>query len=88
MAGLNLVSEVLRGTARVGELRALSGDDVFDPDTAAQTTTCPSRLGRRHGLLHTFVRPGIFVHAQAGRCTDTRVTRRRKSIAHVVRSVG
>lgn len=58
-AGLNLVSEVLRGQGEFVELEHYPRDDVFDPDTAAQYYYHAHRgMEGEHGHFHAFVRTG------------------------------
>lgn len=86
-AGLNLVSEVLRGQGEFAEYEHYPRDDVFDPDTAAQYYYHAHRgTGGEHGHFHTFVRTGHlrFVPRRAGAPTTPHQPVGRKSIAHVV----
>ena len=59
-AGLDLVSEVLRGQGTFFELEHYPPDDVFDRDTQAQYYYHAHRGAREHGHFHTFLRaPGM-----------------------------
>jgi len=59
-AGMDLVSEVLRGQGTFYELEHYPADDVFDRDTHAQYYYHAHRGAIEHGHFHTFLRaPGI-----------------------------
>ena len=59
-AGLDLVSEVLRGQGTFYELEHYPPDDVHDRDTHAQYYYHAHRGGAEHGHFHTFLRaPGM-----------------------------
>ena len=59
-AGLDLVSEVLRGQGTFYELEHYPSDDVFDRDTHAQYYYHAHRGTAEHGHFHTFLRaPGM-----------------------------
>jgi len=59
-AGLDLVSEVLRGQGTFYELEHYPADDVFDRDTHAQYYYHAHRGALEHGHFHTFLRaPGM-----------------------------
>lgn len=59
-AGLDLVSEVLRGQGTFYELEHYPTDDVFDRDTHAQYYYHAHRGAAEHGHFHTFLRaPGM-----------------------------
>ena len=59
-AGLDLVSEVLRGQGTFYELEHYPSDDVFDRDTHAQYYYHAHRGAAEHGHFHTFLRaPGM-----------------------------
>lgn len=86
-AGLNLVSEVLRGQGEFVELEHYPRDDVFDPDTAAQYYYHAHRgMEGEHGHFHAFVRTGHlpFRPRRQGAPTTPCQPTGRKSIAHLV----
>lgn len=86
-AGLNLVSEVLRGQGEFVELEHYPRDDVFDPDTAAQYYYHAHRgMEGEHGHFHAFVRTGHlpFRPRRNGAPTTPCQPAGRKSIAHLV----
>lgn len=59
-AGLDLVSEVLRGQGTFFELEHYPPEDVFDRDTHAQYYYHAHRGAAEHGHFHTFLRaPGM-----------------------------
>ena len=59
-AGLDLVSEVLRGQGTFYEIEHYPPDDVFDRDTHAQYYYHAHRGTAEHGHFHTFLRaPGM-----------------------------
>lgn len=70
-AGLDLVSEVLRGQGTFFELEHYPADDVFDRATQAQYYYHAHRGAAEHGHFHTFLRapgmpPGVAPVAYSG----------------------